>query len=197
MLELFILCGVIGFVFLAISFIFGEFGGGVEHEIGHDLHVEADHDVSHDLSHETETDHDDSGREGPGFFSIRTMSAFVTVFGLSGLMATLLKTSDIASVLIGVAAGSVGAVIVHSVTKLFFRSQASSIITDNDMLNSTGTVLVEVQKEAIGKVRLTVKGSMVEKLATNMDDTIIPVNKKVRVVGFEKNMVIVVNDDQF
>src|SRR5215208_4549584 len=74
----------VGFVFLMVSLFFGEV---FEH---------FDTSLDHDLDH-----------GGPGFFSPRVMSVFVTAFGGVGAVATFYKIGPVPASLLGFASGLV------------------------------------------------------------------------------------------
>ena len=62
--------GAVGFLLLIFMLVAGDVFGG-------------DHDIA---GHEIAGDHLDSGHGGPGIFSVRIMAAFLTAFGVGGVV---------------------------------------------------------------------------------------------------------------
>src|SRR5918996_5604248 len=98
----------VGFLFLLIMLFVGELFGG-DHEIG-----------AHDVS----VEHGDVDAGGPSIFSARIMSAFVTAFGVGGVVARYYNLSHPASSGIGVVSGLVLSTIVYQFARFLFSQQA-------------------------------------------------------------------------
>ena len=64
--------GTVGFLILLVMLVFGDVGG--------------DHDVG---GHDAAFDHVDGDHGGPGIFSVRVMAAFLTAFGVGGVVGSL------------------------------------------------------------------------------------------------------------
>ncbi len=97
-----------GVILLLVMLLVGELFGG-------------DHDISHDVA----SGHDvDSG--GPSIFSTRIMAAFLTAFGVGGIVARYYGLSHPAASGVGVVCGVVMSAIVYQFAKILYSQQASS-----------------------------------------------------------------------
>ncbi|MCU0253237.1 MAG: hypothetical protein MUE47_01740, partial [Acidobacteria bacterium] len=105
--------GAVGFLILLFMLIFGDAGG--DHELpGGDVDAGG-----------FEAEHADFGHEGgPSLFSLRIMSAFLTAFGVGGVVARFLDLSHVAASAIGVAAGAVMSGIVYQFARILYGQQA-------------------------------------------------------------------------
>jgi membrane protein implicated in regulation of membrane protease activity len=138
--------GAVGFVLLVGMLVLGEAGGG-------------DHDGGGG-------DHDLGGHEvGPGLFSVRIMAAFLTAFGVGGLVARYLGWSHPAASGVGVASGVVMAGLVYQFARILFTQQASSEVQMARLVGRTAEVSVAIPAGGVGQVMLTVGGERTEHLA--------------------------------
>jgi len=159
----------IGFVFLLISLIFGElfehFGdGALEHDFGHG---------------------------GPGFFSVRVMSVFVTAFGGFGAIGTHYGLSTLASSGTGFAAGVLFAWLIYAFARFLYSQQASTEVRTTDVVGKTARVVVAIPEGGVGQVRCQVGEEIVDKVARSREGDAIAENALVRVEENLGEMVIV------
>jgi len=148
----------------------------------------------HEFEHEVAADHElgaDTEYGGPGFFSVRIISVLVTVFGFAGAIAIELGASIWASSLIGFGSGLLVALGVLAIARFLYQNQASSILTEAELLGQNGTVVVSISPEGVGKVRFVIGGVSIEKLAKSTRNVLIHENATVRVKGLAGNYVIV------
>jgi membrane protein implicated in regulation of membrane protease activity len=166
--TIFLTIGAIGFLFVLISFLFGEIFEG----LGADFH--------HDLSH-----------EGPGLISARVISIFVTAFGGFGAIAVSQGFGSLASSLVGLAGGVALGAVVYYFARFLYSQQASSDITSEDLIGLTAQVIVAIPAGDAGQVRCIVGESLIDKIARSRDGSPIPHNSLVRIEEVTGESVIV------
>jgi hypothetical protein len=154
----------IGFLFLVISFLFGEFFGhgdlgGHDADFHGDVHADA----------------------GVSIFSTRVLSVFVTAFGGFGAIGVHLGYGTEVSTALGVAGGLVFGSIIYLFASFLFSQQASSEIRMSELCGGMAHVSVAIPKGGVGQVRCTVGESVVEKIARSRDGQQIPINTLVKI----------------
>ena len=98
-----------------------------------------DHDAA---GHDIGVDHVDAEHGGPGIFSVRIMAAFLTAFGVGGVVGRYYDLSHPASSGVGVLFGFVMATVVYQFAKLLHSQQASSEIKMSSLVGQTAEVSV-------------------------------------------------------
>jgi hypothetical protein len=151
----------VGFLFLLLSLVLGEL---------FDVFGDFDHDVDHDLGH-----------GGPGFFSTRVLSVFVTAFGGLGAIGIVRGYSIFQSSLIGLVGGVALATPVYFLARFLYSQQASSLIQVSDLVGKTAQVSVAIPEGGVGQIRCLVGESVAEKIARSRDGQGIALNSLVRV----------------
>ena len=133
-----------GFLFLLVMLFVGEFFGA-DHEVGaHDLAVEhGDADVG----------------GGPSLFSARIMAAFLTAFGVGGIVGRYYGLSHPAASGVGVAAGVVMSGLVYEFARILYSQQASSEVHMTGLVGKAAEVTVPIPEEASGRSPSTSAGS--------------------------------------
>ena len=164
--------GAFGLLILLIMLAAGEMFGG--------------HDVTHDFSHAVEGD---SG--GPSVFSIRIMAAFLTAFGVGGIVGRYYGLSHPVSSGVGVAAGLVMATIVFQFAKILYAQQASSVLRMHGMVGSAADVSVAIPNGGVGQISLSVDGARSEHIARSADGRPIARGTPVVITGVGGEGVIV------
>jgi membrane protein implicated in regulation of membrane protease activity len=146
--------GLVGFVFLLVMLFVGEV-------FGHD----------HDLgAHDGGIEH--GGGEvggGPSVFSTRIMAAFITSFGVGGVVARYYNLSHPASSGVGVATGAVMAGLVYQFAKILYSQQASSEVQMSRLVGRSAEVTVAIPANGVGQVSLNVAGERTEHVARAKD----------------------------
>lgn len=150
----------IGFLFLLISLVFGEIFD----------HFDFDHDIDHDLAH-----------GGPGFFSTRVMSVFITAFGGFGAIGVHNGYSILASSAMGFGGGMVFASLIYVFARFLYSQQASSTVRVSDLVGRSAEVIVAIPPNNLGQIRCLIGESMIEKMARSRDGSPIPFNAIVKV----------------
>ena len=155
----FLVIAGIGFAFLVISLVFGEVFGHI-----------GDHDFEHAL---------DTG--GPGFFSTRILSVFVTSFGGFGAISTSYGLSPLAASGVGFAGGMVFGSAIYAFARFLYSQQSSTDVTAKDILGQNARVTVAIPAGGLGQVRCRVGEELVDKIARSQDGEPIAENSVVRV----------------
>jgi membrane protein implicated in regulation of membrane protease activity len=166
--TVFLAIAAVGFVFLMVSLFFGEI---FEH---------FDTSLDHDLDH-----------GGPGFFSPRVMSVFVTTFGGAGAIATFYGWSPVLASLVGFGSGVALSSLVVVFARFLYRQQASSDMRSTDLVGQPGRVVIAIPAGGVGQVRCRVGEELIDKIAQARDGTQIPENAAVRIEEILGETVIV------
>jgi membrane protein implicated in regulation of membrane protease activity len=154
--SVFLSIAAVGFVFLLISVVFGELFD----------HIGFDHDL-------------DMG--GPGFFSGRIMSVFVTGFGAFGAIGVHYGFSPMVASALGLGSGLVFATIIYGFARFLYSQQASSRVDAADLVGQSARVVVAIPAGGVGQVRCRVGEELVDKIAQSRDGSAIPENASVRI----------------
>jgi hypothetical protein len=140
--SVFLAIAAVGFLFLLISLVFGEifehFDGGLDHDVDHG---------------------------GPGFFSTRIISVFITAFGGFGAIATDQGFGTLPASAIGTVSGFLLAAPVYFLAKFLYGQQASSESRSQDLVGRVARVVVAIPAGGVGQVRCTIGEELVDKIA--------------------------------
>jgi membrane protein implicated in regulation of membrane protease activity len=144
--------------------------------------------------------HDPGGDLGSGghdgtdwafkIFTIQSMSAFLTLFGLVGL--TLHPEFGTAVALGGgVMAGVVAAQATEFLVRATLSLQSSGSVTLADAIGAEGTVYLTVEPTTGGKVQVTVSGRLREYEAVSVDGERLETGAPIEVVNADGNALVV------
>lgn len=163
----------VGFAILLLSLIFG-------------------HDADFDM------DHGDFGHagHGPNILSFRMLALLMVGFGAVGF--GFRATSDwsmFRSSMAGVGGAAVVGIIGYLILRMFYASQASSTISDSDIIGSAGNVIDAIGETDYGQVACIIGGREFTFLARSKDGTIIRRNQAVRIVAKSGSVVTVTPSD--
>jgi len=158
----------LGFVFLLVSLIFGE------------LFEHFDHGFDHDLDH-----------GGPGIFSSRVLSVFITAFGGFGAVATHYRLGVLPASGIGFASGVFFATLIYFFARFLYGQQATTQLSSLDIVGRTARVVVAIPESGIGQVRCLVGEEMVDKIARSETGNAIAENSVVQIKEILGEIVIV------
>jgi hypothetical protein len=165
MLYAYLVSAVVGGVLLVASLVTGgHHGGGVEH------HAE---------------------NTASNLLSIRLWTYLLTFGGVTGLLLSLVGGAG--ATLTGVLALAVGAV-AGGTAQLVIRKAGSMVggtIKDDELVGKTGQLLLPCGKGTSGKVRLLVKGQMVDLIATTDEPKEIGAREEVLVVEVKEGNAVV------
>lgn len=156
--SVFLAIAAVGFLFLLISLFFG---GIFDH-----FEVGLDHDVDHG---------------GPGFFSTRVISVFVTAFGAFGAIATHYNLDPLPASGIGFAGGLILATPIVVFARFLYSQQATSESRSADLVGQIARVTVAIPAGGIGQIRCRVGEELIDKVARTRQGEPIPENVSVRV----------------
>ena len=170
LLMLFAIIGGIGFVFLLISLIVGD----VFEMVGVDLNGGVD-----------------SGMDF-GLLDSRVIAVFITAFGGFGVIGTQVGFGAVGSSMIGLLGGVLFAVVVSLFGRFLVAQQASSTVTDKDLVGRTAQVSVAIKPGTIGQITAIVGDERVERIARAKDGTEIAAGSIVKVESIIGDSVIVV-----
>ena len=144
--SIFLAIASVGLAVLLVSALFGE-------AFSH-LDVGLDHDLEHG---------------GPGFFSTRVMSVFVTAFGGFGAIASYYGLSPLPASGVGFASGVVFASAIYAFARFLYGQQASSEVRSADLVGRSGRVTVTIPAGGLGQVRCRLGEELVDKIARARD----------------------------
>lgn len=165
-----------GFLFLLIMLLVGEFFGA-DHEVG---------------SHDVLVEHGDADHGGgPSVFSVRIMAAFLTAFGVGGVVARYYRLSHPAASGVGVAAGMVFAGVVYQFAKFLYSQQASSEVRMTSLVGKSAHVSVAIPQGGVGQIALTFAGERSEHIARAADGQAMPRGAEVVITNLQGDSVVV------
>ena len=165
-----------GFLFLLVMLFVGEIFG-------------ADHEVSaHDLS----VDHGDAyDSGGPSIFSARIMAAFLTAFGVGGVVGRYYDLPHPAASGVGVVSGIVLSGIVYQFAKFLYSQQASSDVRMTDLVGRSAEVSVAIPDGGVGQIALSFRGERSEHIARSADGRPVFRGAEVVITGLRGDSVVV------
>jgi len=156
--TVFLAIAAVGFLFLIISLFFGgifdHFDGGLDGHMDHG---------------------------GPGFFSTRVISVFITAFGAFGAIATHYRLDPLPASAIGFVGGFALATPIFLFARFLYGQQASSESRASDLVGQVGRVIVTIPAGGVGQIRCRVGEELIDKIARARQGDAIPENTSVRV----------------
>jgi membrane protein implicated in regulation of membrane protease activity len=169
LLTIFLIIGGIGFVFLLVSLVVGDifemFGGGPE------LNVDSNLDF--------------------GFLDSRVLAVFITAFGGFGAIAAQMGFGAVVSSFAGLLGGVMFAAVVSVFGRFLIGQQASSSVTDNDLLGRTAQVTVAIKPGAVGQITCRIGDERVERIARTRDGSEMEAGTLVKIDSIAGDSVIV------
>jgi membrane protein implicated in regulation of membrane protease activity len=166
--SVFLALSAIGFLFLLVALFFG---GLFEH-----FEFSGDHELGHG---------------GPGFFSTRILSVFITAFGGFGAVATYYGFGVLGSSGVGFLSGLFFASLIWAFAGFLYSQQASSDLRVQEVVGRVGRVVVSIPAGGVGQVRCQLGEQMVDKIARSADGKPILENTAVTVVEVLGDTVVV------
>ncbi len=142
--------------------------------------------------HEASLDHGDlDASGGPSPFGTRVIAAFITFFGVGGIVGQHFELGHPASSGIGIVLGLVAATAVHQFAKLLYSQQASSGVSMRDLVSREARVIVAIPESGVGEVTLMVGLEETVQLARSVDGSAIPAGGDVVIQAVRGSQVIV------
>ena len=167
--------GAFGLIFLLVMLFVGEFFGG-DHEV-HAGDVGGPGDVGHDT--------------GPSIFSARIMAAFLTAFGVGGVVARYYDLSHPAASGVGIVAGVVMSGLVYQFARVLYSQQASSEVRMAGLVGKSAEVTVPIPAGSVGQVTVMVGGERTMHIARSSDGRAIATGREVVITGLRGESIVV------
>lgn len=169
LLALFAIIGGVGFVFLLVSLVLGDifemFGGSAD--LGGDSGVDF------------------------GFLDSRVLAVFITAFGGFGAIGAQAGYGAVISSFIGLLGGVIFAGIVSLFGRFLIGQQASSSVTDNDLVGRTAQVTVAIKSGEVGQISARIGDERIDRIARSRDGEEIKAGTMVTVAAVAGDSVIV------
>lgn len=201
MLTLYWSCFLIGGVFVLLAVVGGI--DGVEFELD-ELGLDSDVEIFDQTSRPSSTFDSISpkSRKFPLIGLIKSLKFWTfgsCFFGLTGILLSFLQTGlpAIAVTLLSIVMGLICGTGISGLLLYFRHQQADSLISHDDLMGLAGTVEIPFDAQTRGKVRLKVKGSILEVVAFTDGNRSFQPGEQVVVVGTQENRVWVVSSDSF
>jgi membrane protein implicated in regulation of membrane protease activity len=160
----------VGFVFLLVMLFVGDLFGGD----GHDGVEHADGDIG-----------------GPSVFSSRIMAAFITAFGVGGVVARYYGLSHPAASGTGILSGAVMAGLVLQFARILYSQQASSELQMTRLVGRSAEVTVAIPAAGVGQISLSIGGERTEHVARSKDGRAVARGTQVVVAALGGDAVVV------
>lgn len=173
LLVLFAILGGVGFLFLLISLVVGD----VFEAVGFDLDGGAD------------------GGTDFGLLDSRVLAVFLTAFGGFGVIAAQNGYGAIGSSVVGLVGGVLFAAVVSVFGRFLISQQASSTVTDDDLVGRTAQVTVAIKSGSVGQITAKIGDERVEKIARAKDGAEIAAGTIVKVDAVVGDAIIVVPEE--
>lgn len=167
--ALFAIIGAIGFVFLIISLVVGD----IFEAVGADLGVGGDTGMDF------------------GFLDSRVLAVFITAFGGFGAIGVQMGLGAVAASFIGLFGGILFAVVVSLFGRFLVGQQASSSVTDDDLIGRTAQVSVAIKPGEVGHVSIRVGDQRVDKIARSKASDEIKAGTLVKVAAIAGDSIVV------
>ena len=172
LLLLFAIIGGIGFLFLLISLVVGD----LFEAVGFDFdHGGADADF--------------------GLLDSRVIAVFLTAFGGFGVIAVQNGYGAVAGSFAGLLGGVVFAAVVSVFGRFLIGQQASSTVTDDDLVGKTAQVTVAIKPGTVGQITAKIGDERVERIARAKDGAEIAAGTIVKVDAVVGDSIIVVPEE--
>ena len=145
--------------------------------------LDFDHDADFDVSTETDVDSGYSLDADFTLLSVRSIIAFFTFFGWTGVIALNNGASTVMALGMASAAGFAAMLVVGYMIYLFSKLSQEGNLDMNEALFNTGEVYLAIpsKKEGYGKVHIKIKGSLREMDAVTEGEPL-PTGASVRII---------------
>ena len=152
--SVFLGISALGFLFLLVSLVFGEI---FDHLGGDSFDLHVDHG-------------------GPGFFSSRVVSVFVTAFGGFGAIGVHYGLSLLAASGLGMVSGVFFGGLIYLFARFLYQQQASTDVLSSDPVGRPARVVVAIPADGLGQIRCKMGEELVDRIARSTDGKPIPEN---------------------
>jgi len=137
----------------------------------------------HELSHEMVVGHDVDHSGGPSIFRTRIIAAFLTAFGVGGVVGRYYGLSHPVSSGIGVVFGVVMSTAVYQFAKILYSQQASSELTMSNLVGTSAEVSVAIPARGVGQIVVHSRGERTEHIARSAGGTAIERGSQVTITS--------------
>jgi len=196
MFNLYLICFIIGGIFVSLSAL-----GGLD---GADFELEIDHDFESDVEI---VPYEDEDQEKKSFIlwqkfltilpitSLKFWTFGLCFFGLTGLVFSFLKivNSQLIIFILSLFVGLTCGISMVTVLRNLRKNQANSLLKSDDLAGLFGVVEVPFNQESKGKISINIQGSMLDCVAVTQEAKEFQKGDKVLIVGRENNKVWVVS----
>lgn len=182
MLTFYIVAGLVG----GLLVLFSVFAGGHGHD--GDSHIEVGHAGD---THDHGIDHD-----GPWipFFSVRFWTYFAMSFGLCGLLlGQVVRTPEPMAGYFATGTGLIVGLLVSYGMRVLSRQDVDSSVSHKELMGKEAQVLVAIRPGQLGRVRLSIKGEVLDVLAQGDETTSIEAGDYAIIVDMDGDRVKVVS----
>lgn len=194
MLSVYLVCAILGGVLVLFSAVAGLHGHGDVGDHGGD--VDLGHDVDHDVGHDA-GDHGGQSDWHKGelvmaagdtaswlpFTSLRFYLYLLAAFGLVGTILTLTKaTAEPLTLVLSAGTGFVTGFLASAIVFWLRRADSNSAVGHDDFMGAIGRVSVPIRTGAPGKLRTTIRGDVIDVIATAAGDEEILASEEVVIV---------------
>jgi hypothetical protein len=138
---------------------------------------------------------DDGHGDGSGFFTLRNMVAFFTMFGWTGLAAYKSGIPNAWVVVIAVAAGVLTVYMLYFIMQRASRLRQSGTLQMKNAVSQVGETYLRIpaSRGGMGKVQIQVQGRLMELDAMTDDDEDIATGRPIKVVGTLNERILLVS----
>lgn len=169
LLVIFAVIGGLGFIFLLASLVLGD----LFEMFGSHADIVAD-----------------SGLDF-GFLDSRVLAVFITAFGGFGAIGAQMGYGAVVCSLIGLLGGVVFGGVVSLFGRFLIGQQASSSVTDNDLVGKTAQVTVAIKSGEVGQISARIGDERIDRIARSRDGEEIKAGTMVTVAAIAGDSVIV------
>jgi len=192
---------VVGVGLAFVSGFLSDIIGGADHDVGMDHDISVDHDVSvdHDIGadHDLSADHDTGGVTAvgthPSPISAPVLSAFMVVFGFSGMIGE--KVFRLPTIIAAPGAAGISvllaALVFLGLCKLFMATQGTSHGALRDLIGLEAEVITPIPAEGVGEIAYVTSTGRASVPARSESATLIPKHSMVTVTQMTGNVALV------
>ncbi len=183
MQTLYFYCAVVGGVILVLQTVLMIFGGG-DGDMDTDVGVDVDASSGPDLHHDGLSGEPGDADAFVKVLSLKTLVAFLTFFGLTGLALLEAGVDPVWACILSVGAGLVALYIVAWLMAMLWKLRSEGNEDLRNAIGTTGKVYLRIpaNQRGIGKVTVTVQGRQITRKAVTTGSEI-PTGTVVKVVA--------------
>ncbi|NES86588.1 MAG: NfeD-like protein [Moorea sp. SIO2B7] len=194
MFTIYLFSFIIGGIFVSLAVVAGFDGTDFDHDFDTDIEI-SDHS-NHDQEALIKRKQRRKLPRLP-FTSLKFWTFGSCFFGLTGILLSILQTNMAPGLIasISVAIGLICGTSIVSVLRNLRQNQADSLVRPDDLIGLCGIVEIPFDSNSKGKIRVNVKGSIIDFVALTENTRELTKGDNVLVVGMENNKVWVVSQD--